>query len=73
MSPTSLCFKGCERRGANIEISRRDVCFWHLADILATLSDVRFRGYSGHRSGYPECLLLTQSGHCRNVHCASGF
>jgi hypothetical protein len=33
MSPTSPCFKGCERRGANIEISRRDVRFWHKADM----------------------------------------
>jgi hypothetical protein len=27
----------------------RDVCFWHLADILSGSLNVRFQGQSGHR------------------------
>jgi hypothetical protein len=40
-----------------------DVCLWHLADMLATLGDVRFRGSSGPSEVRRQCLLMTQSGH----------
>ena len=66
MSPTSPCFKGCERRGANIEISRRDVRFWRKADMAIALTNVRFWEQSGHGDFRARCLLLTQSGHERH-------
>jgi hypothetical protein len=40
-----------------------DVRFWHKADIVTRPIHVCFWGQSGHRSGIPKCLLLTQSGH----------
>jgi len=38
------------------------VRFWHLADIRAALSNVRFRGDSEHRGFRASCLLLTHTG-----------
>ena len=35
------------------------------ADRPIALSNVRFRGESGHRLGAPQCPLMTQSGHRR--------
>src|SRR5262249_29185344 len=40
-----------------------DVRSWHKADMPIILSNVRFRGQSGHRLLHCTCLLLTQSGH----------
>ena len=42
---------------------RAHVCFWHVADIPAAPSHVRYWGYSGHRYLGPLCPLMTQSGH----------
>ena len=41
----------------------RDVRFWHKADMLNALTNVRFEGNNGHDGGVTRCLLLTQSGH----------
>jgi len=37
--------------------------FWHLADMMMTFSDVRFRGQSGHSEARRQCPLMTHSGH----------
>jgi hypothetical protein len=42
-----------------------DVRYWHKADMAIALSDVRFRGQSGHRLDDAQCPLLTQNGHER--------
>jgi hypothetical protein len=48
------------------------VRFWHKADMLNALTNVRFWGYSGHGEGWSVCPLMTQSGHPlgegRNAH-----
>ena len=40
-----------------------DFRFWHKADMAIALSNVRFRGQSGHHLHAPQCLLLAQSAH----------
>jgi len=40
-----------------------NVRYWHKADITIVFSDVGFRRQSGHWTGAPRCLLMTQSGH----------
>src|SRR5215472_15802374 len=54
-----------QRRGDRLSIlcCTAYVCFWHKADITLALTNVRFRGKSGHRPDTAQCLLLTQSGH----------
>ena len=42
-----------------------NVCFWHVADMAVTFSDVRFWVNNGHQRAPIRCLLLTQSGHER--------
>jgi hypothetical protein len=42
---------------------RTDFRFWHLTDIPATVTNVRFRGESGHVAELLRCPLMTQSGH----------
>jgi hypothetical protein len=43
---------------------RRDVRLWHKADVRAALTDVCFRGNSGHRSRQRQSKLLVEQ---RNV------
>jgi hypothetical protein len=38
-----------------------DVCLWHLADMPIGLTDVRFRGQSGHRLDLAKCPLMNQA------------
>src|SRR4029077_10230736 len=47
-----------------------NVCFWHLADIPPSLTNVRFWGQSGHDANRPLCRLMTQSRHWR-VRCSA--
>ena len=44
-------------------MKRRDVRYWHKADIAYCTAHVRFRVQSGHDVLHCKCLLLTQSGH----------
>ena len=36
-----------------------DFRYWHKADMVIALSDVRFWGQSGHRIDEPQCPLMT--------------
>lgn len=44
-------------------VQGRHVYFWRLVDISKPLSDVCFRGQSGHRDLRASCPLMIQSGH----------
>ena len=49
--------------GSLIICCRRDVRYWHKADIPLCTAHVRYWGKSGHDVLHCTCLLLTQSGH----------
>jgi hypothetical protein len=51
----------------------RHVRFWPKADIPSCTAHVRFQGQSGHGLMHCKCLLLTQSGHSKNVASRSVF
>ena len=46
---------------------KRDVRYWHKADIASCIAHVRFRGRSGHGDCTAKCTLMTQSGHANGL------
>ena len=46
-------------------IERREVRYWHKADVPLALMNVRFEGNNGHDANVTRCPLMTQSGHVR--------
>ena len=44
-------------------LAETNVRYWHFSDIPPALTNVHYRGKSGHDANGPSCRLMTQSGH----------
>jgi hypothetical protein len=46
-------------------LAETNVRYWHKADMLHALTNVRFEGKNGHDADVTRCVLMTQSGHAQ--------
>jgi hypothetical protein len=54
---------GLEATDSVIKAARPYVRYWHKADMLNAMTNVRFEGNNGHDADVTRCLLMTHSGH----------